>query len=244
MKQELNKITTLKQPKFNELKAEKDLKKALDKLSLDIIKVNDLATSKNIYVHVDETMERKKVISSLFPFLHNTQRTFNKYEIKDIVKDVSFEYDQRIRTALSCVGFQSINEKTKTIKCHKTHSFGNINLYFLNRVAEFQTNLNDTGKDSECIEILREYQNLNVEFQFKNDVDYETFKELVYFCNDETKFIINNAPKEVIEAYADKKKEKYYNEVCVLHEWSKANFKEFSYSNPINTTLINKCWGL
>ena len=235
----------LKQPKFNTKEAETKINDTLNKLEKNIKTIENTAKEKNIYVRIEETREREKVIKELYPFLYNTNRTFNKYgDIKGIVEDILYEYNHRIRTALFNCGFVSINEKTKVIKCKKKYSFGDIDLYSLNHIANFNTNLNNTGKDSESITILKEYGNLNVEFKFKNEDDYNIFKELVFYSNDETEFIINNAPEEVKQEYKEKKKTDYLNEVSVLYSWSKENFKGFSYNSPINTYLINKVWSL
>jgi len=243
---EMKELKVLKEMSFDRVEAITKIKESFKNLEEVTEQIKKLSDDNAIYTTIDDTREREKRIKNHFYFLHNTRFKYSwQSSDEDLLNEIEGEFKRRFRTALQCINFVSLNEKTQVIKVKKPYSFSGIELYYLNRVGEFQTNLNETGKDSDSIEILKEYQNSNVEFKFKSIIDYEMFKAMVFYSTETTQYICNNAPDEIIKKYKEEYKLKHHNECAGVYCWIRET-KKFSHSEivAINYHLINKAWGL
>jgi len=230
-----NKINNIK---FNKENALNQLNLKFNELSKNIKYLEQKAEEYKIYIQTNESNEREKIIYKLFPFMRLKEfhiYNYNNYQ-NELINNIEQQYKNKFKNVLIEIGFISINEKTKVIRCKKYHY---LNLYPLTYVADWQTNLNS---EEESIKIIKEYKNGNIDFIFKEEFDYLKFKEIVFYSNETTLFICDNAPTELITKYKELYKNKGLNEYIVLREW--AEQQKLKDINNINYYLINKSWGL
>lgn len=232
----MDKLNVLKEKDFDREKAQKEVVRIIAKTEQDIKKLTDSAEEKKIYLIIDNKREINKRLKKHFEFLYLGRFQYSyQYSTKEIIDRIEYEYNHRFETVLREIGFISIDEKNKTIKARKKYNFLDYDeLYRLKYVSCL-----DLKKDN--IEIIKEYKNLNIEFRFKELEHYDIFKTLVFWSNETTNNIINNAPDELIKEYKTKRKESHYNELYVLYEWAKINNLN-THIKPMNKHLINKAW--
>jgi len=234
-------ITTLKEMKFNTTQAESKINKSFAKLEKDITSINKIAEAKKIYIKVDEQREKEKILMGLYPFIRLGYQSSLRYSsVSEILKEIENKFYSRFKNALQDIGFKSINEKTKTIKCSKKYNFLGLDLYPLNLVAEFPEELK--SMDDTQINVLKTHKNLNVEFSFKTELEWNIFKEIVFHNTELTQRIINTSPNDTIEAYKEAYKTKHLNECSIIYQAFEN--ESFIDRNAINYNLINKAWGL
>ena len=109
-------IEVLKEKEFNKEEAEQKIKSSFEQLEKDIKEINTLAENKGIYLRVEETREKEKLIKQLFPFMHNETGNLSVYRINETLKTVEYCFYRRFQTALYNVGFVRLNDKTKVVK--------------------------------------------------------------------------------------------------------------------------------
>jgi len=233
-------IKVLTNPQFNREEAQKKINEAMTLLKENINTLNNIAEKNKIYITIDETREREKIITSLFPFMYNESFSYSNFYGKNgeekLLNTLERAYNNRMNQALNEIRFISLNEKTKVIKCRKDYY---LHLHPLNQVATFENNINSTN---DAVDIIKEYANGNIEFKFKSNIDYETFKAIVYHHTPSTQEIINKATDEEIKKYLEAKKKKHINEYYFIHEIKeRLGLKPY---DSINYNLINKAWGV
>ena len=195
-------IYTLKQPKFNIKSAEKNINIKFKEFNKVSNQLNKIAEKTGIYLNIDETREKEKILKKMYPFLYNT-RFKHTYDMSTNLNNIEKEYKNRIQTALNEICFVKLNEKTKIITCKE--EYGHIKLYPLVHIADFE---NDLYNLETTTTIIKKFKNGNVDFKFNSENDFLMFEELVYYSNELTQYIINNVPDEVIVEYKEKKKAK------------------------------------
>ena len=229
----MNTIKTLNQSEFNKefnlIKIDLKIKEVKEKIKV----LNECSEKLKIYIQIDERREIEKGLKVVYPFLYNDSHFNAYYQPKDNINQIKKAYECRQQTFLNCIGFKSINEKTKTIKCNYSYSLG---LYKINYI----TNLNLNGDDKDYINIVKKYQNGNVEFTFKSEYSfiYDILREIIYYNNKCTNYVINNITPKILKEYKETKKKPYLNETQILYRMLPENLKR--NGERLNINLINK----
>jgi hypothetical protein len=203
-----------------------DTKKARDLILLHfgileekIKKINGLSEKEGIYINIDERREKEKIIYNLFPYVYlGYNINLSVYKLNNLVEEIKQKFYNRFQNVLNDIGFISINEKNKIIKLNPKYNL--IDLHLLNRLIKgLDFNQND------LFIITKEFNNGNKEIKFKEDKYLEVLKEIVFYRNNKTDYILENITEEAKQEYMKAKK-------IIVEEEEKAKKIKYCFSLP------------
>jgi len=212
-----------------------NVEKIIKEVKQDADFLEQRAKELNLYISIDLTREKEKRLNKNYPFLYLSRINminFNSNKLNELVDEIKKRYKDRYNRLLRELGFISLNLKTGTIKARG--SYGYIPIYYLGYLEEFEDlNLND--KD---IEILTKYKNGNIEFKFRDTEIFNKFKDVVFYTNEETEYILKNITAEETEKFLNSKKLNIHRYSLCREIIERGNLENTGYLINFNLYLI------
>lgn len=181
----------------------------VDTVKSDAKEVQKFAEEKGfsyISIPTDSLIDTK--IRKEYPETYFSNASLNLINgVDSVVRDVFIAIRMALPNAINMIGFDSLNEKKKTIKVTKNSSY---NQYWFEKYF-FQT-------ERELFEnVVKEYQNGSVIYQLTDD-QFDRFKEIINFDTKETDQIIAAIQPEDKIKYLEVTKSTYGNPYNVIYQ--------------------------
>lgn len=181
----------------------------IDKVKADALEVERFAEQKGFgYTRLNTETVINKQLNDLYPEIHFSNSSFNFTNGKDsVIRDIYNAVVMLYPNAINKIGFDSLNEKKRTIKLTNKSSYDQywFESYFFNTENELFSN------------IVKEYQNGSTVYQLTED-QFNKFKEIINFDSKETDQIIEAITPEDKIKYLEVKNSKYGNPYNVIYQ--------------------------
>lgn len=185
----------------------------IDQITKEAQEIEDFAKEKGFSVRVSKEYKIVNTIIELFPELNFGNNSIHLVNgINNIVGTINRAKLMLYPNAINSIGFDSFNEKNKTVKLSSVNTYENylFEKYFFN--IEGNNSIYFSPENQ-----IKKYKNGSVVYQLNNE-QFTNFLNVVNFTTPQTEQIINAIQGEDKLKYLECSKINHMNEYMVIHD--------------------------